>query len=109
MDNFKTLVSLADSMDIATLADWYIASVGGEEPVWTDAHIEELVNDFYVIPKDVKMVETNTVKSGYWVRDELIDWDSDSQLKLPKCSNCLKDSPCMYDYCPHCGVPMKTK
>lgn len=33
------------------LAQWYIASVDGHEPIWTDKHIEELFNDFYLIPK----------------------------------------------------------
>ncbi len=35
------------------LQDWYISSVSeDDEPVWTEAHIEELANDFIVIPKD---------------------------------------------------------
>lgn len=38
--------------DIDSLTCWYISSVGAESPVWTDKHIEELLNDFYVIPKD---------------------------------------------------------
>ena len=33
------------------LAQWYIASVDEHEPIWTDKHIEELCNDFYLIPK----------------------------------------------------------
>lgn len=34
------------------LQDWYISSVSeDDEPVWTEAHIEELANDFIVIPK----------------------------------------------------------
>lgn len=39
------------------LADWYISSVDDRDtPVWTDEHIEELLNDFYVIPKDEEYV-----------------------------------------------------
>lgn len=34
------------------LADWYIHSVDDCEPVWTENHIEELCNDFIVIPKE---------------------------------------------------------
>ena len=35
------------------LIDWYISSVSeNEAPVWTEKHIFELLNDFYVIPKD---------------------------------------------------------
>lgn len=49
----KRLVDLEKAMDKSTLYDWYITSVSPEdELVWTDGHIEELLNDFYVIPKD---------------------------------------------------------
>lgn len=37
----------------AYLTDWYINSVDDSEPVWTESHIEELMNDFYLIPKEV--------------------------------------------------------
>ena len=35
------------------LSDWYRTSLVDETepPVWTDGHIEEVVNDFYLIPK----------------------------------------------------------
>ena len=42
------------AFDYPTLADWYISSVNDKDtPVWTDEHIEELLNDFYVIPKEI--------------------------------------------------------
>lgn len=44
-----------ESYDHATLTDWYISSVGSEAPVWTEEHIEELLNDFYVIPRELKL------------------------------------------------------
>ena len=51
----KRLVDLEKAMDKSTLCDWYITSVSPEdEPVWTDGHIEELLNDFYVIPKEAE-------------------------------------------------------
>lgn len=41
------------TMDFGTLVDWYISSVSPDDtPVWTEEHIEELLNNFYVIPKD---------------------------------------------------------
>ena len=53
----KRLVDLEKAMDKSTLCDWYITSVSPEdEPVWTDRHIEELLNDFYVIPKEAEEV-----------------------------------------------------
>ena len=49
----KRLVDLEKAMDKSTLCDWYITSVSPKnEPVWTYRHIEELLNDFYIIPKD---------------------------------------------------------
>ena len=37
--------------DYDNLYLWYIHSVTGEPPVWTEAHLRELVGDFYLIPK----------------------------------------------------------
>lgn len=52
----KRLVDLEKAMDESTLCDWYITSVSPkDEPVWTDRHIEELLNDFYVIPKEAAL------------------------------------------------------
>ena len=48
-------VDLSEAVDEGYLSDWYISSVSEDDPpVWTDEHIEELCNDFYVIPKEVK-------------------------------------------------------
>lgn len=41
-------VSKMRPVDKGYLIDWYINSVGDEEPVWTEKHIEELVRDFGV-------------------------------------------------------------
>lgn len=52
----KRLVDLEKAMDESTLCDWYVNSVSPkDEPVWTDRHIEELLNDFYVIPKEAEV------------------------------------------------------
>ena len=41
------------AVDFGYLSDWYINSIDNTiPPVWTDEHIEELLNDFYVIPKE---------------------------------------------------------
>lgn len=51
--NEKRLVDLEKAMDKSTLYDWYVTSVKQTDtPVWTGEHIEELLNDFYIIPKD---------------------------------------------------------
>lgn len=41
-------------VDKPYLIDWYISSVDGSEPVWTEKHIDELLYDFYLIPKEVE-------------------------------------------------------
>ena len=51
----KRLVDLEKAMDKSTLYDWYVTSVVQKDtPVWTGEHIEELLNDFYVIPKEAE-------------------------------------------------------
>lgn len=45
-------IDLKEQVDTGYLEDWYINSVGDEEPVWTEQHIEEFCNDFIVIPKE---------------------------------------------------------
>lgn len=58
----KRLVDLEKAMDESTLYDWYVTSVVQKDtPVWTEEHIEELLNDFYVIPKEA---ETELEKRG---------------------------------------------
>ena len=63
-------VNLDAAYDIGTLTDWYISSVSDDSPVWTDEHIEELFNDFYVIPKDTPAADVAPVKHGHIVWKE---------------------------------------
>lgn len=44
-------IPCGEAVGIGYLYDWYIASVTDAEPVWTEAHLEELCNDFIIIPK----------------------------------------------------------
>lgn len=51
-------IDIEEAMDLGTLLDWYISSVSQEDtPVWTEEHIQELLNDYYVIPKELKITE----------------------------------------------------
>ena len=44
--------SIEDAWDEGTVQNWYIDSVSGDDaPVWTEAHISELCNDFWLIKK----------------------------------------------------------
>ena len=40
-----------EAVDFGYLVDWYIRSTTNDPPVWTEEHIEELFNDFYLVPK----------------------------------------------------------
>lgn len=46
-----------EAVDYGYLADWYIISVTNDLPVWTEEHIEELFNDFYLVPKGERREE----------------------------------------------------
>ena len=46
-------VSLDEAVSAGYLENWYIDRVASDrEPVWTENHIEELIEDFIVIPKE---------------------------------------------------------
>ncbi|MFR7722167.1 MAG: hypothetical protein ACLU2K_01675 [Clostridia bacterium] len=96
-------VNLDAAYDIGTLTDWYISSVSDDSPVWTDEHIEELFNDFYVIPKDTPDADVAPVKHGHWRQVD------ESKCE---CSNCgIVALIGLYphgdkNYCPNCGAKM---
>lgn len=92
------------------LQDWYINSVSeNDEPVWTDAHIEELANDFIVIPKDTPAADVAPVVHGRWIRFK--ETDPETGYIHMKCSACSAywSDPSHADhfrYCPNCGAKM---
>ena len=49
----KEYIERENAYDYGTLEDWFINSVSDtDKPIWTKEHLKELINDFYVIPKD---------------------------------------------------------
>ena len=53
------------AMDESTLYDWYVTSIKQKDtPVWTGEHIEELLNDFYVIPKEAALEKRRCEADG---------------------------------------------
>lgn len=41
-----------NAIDMSYLQNWYQDSIDETKaPIWTDQHLEELFNDFYLIPK----------------------------------------------------------
>lgn len=99
-------INREEAVDVGYLSDWYIASVGNEPPVWTDAHIDELLDDFIVIPKDTKVADVQPIRHGRWI------WDSNAPHRehgAYKCSNCGCHSDFEENYCPNCGARMDLK
>ncbi len=99
-----------EAVDEGYLQDWYISSVSeDDEPVWTDAHIEELANDFIVIPKDTPAADVAPVVHGRWIRFK--EPDSETGYIHMRCSVCTAywSDPSHADhfrYCPSCGAKM---
>ena len=102
-------INLDAAYDSDTLTDWYISSVGSEPPVWTDEHIEELLNDFYVIPKDTPKADVEPVKHGHWVGYETKSYKNSENgiaKKYYRCSSCRCFNAIRSNYCPKCGAKM---
>lgn len=97
------------------LADWYIHSVaeyGDEklnEPRWTEKHIEELTQDFIVIPKDTPAADVAQVVHGKWNGwhgDKMVDEETQHKYRYYECSECRRRSAVKSRFCPNCGAKM---
>ncbi|MCM1276704.1 MAG: hypothetical protein NC299_15315 [Lachnospiraceae bacterium] len=96
-------VSKEAAMDAGMLCNWYISSIDETKPpVWTEEHIEELLNDFLVIPKETPTADVRPERHGRWVPD------GDCVV----CSECGEEH-CWQDYrasyCEDCGAKMDGK
>lgn len=65
--------------DYKTLADWYLNAPCRSDyydiAMWTKEHLEELLNDFYVFPKDITefdVVSMGVLEQVMWERDVAI-------------------------------------
>ena len=101
----KEYIDLETVYDMDTLEDWYINSVSDNDtPVWTEEHLEELLNDFYVIPKDTSKADVAPVKHGHFRR---LTFSGDTII----CSECKMaynifetNGAENFNFCPHCGA-----
>ena len=82
------------------LGCWYQSSVDDTPPIWTDEHLEELLNDFYVIPKDTPTADVVEVRHGEWLP---------TRMENHECSLCHDKYHFTYPYCPSCGAKMDGK
>ena len=104
--------------DYGTLADWLISSVGPEPPVWTEPHIEELLEDFYVVPKSTPPSDVVEVRHGRWEFTEDVDMPWCTKAVCTSCGVTIADNIDLSQsfgrkrfirynrYCPDCGAKM---
>ena len=102
----KKYIDLDKAVDIGYLGDWYQSSIDTTvPPIWTDEHLEELCNDFILVPKDTTPDDVEEVRHGKW-EQRLIAKNGVAEMKSI-CSECGKPNK-KYEppYCPHCGAKM---
>jgi len=63
----NSYINLESTYDNATLSDWLIHSVGSEPPIWTQDHIDELLENFYVIPKSTSVIQISSIQSTNFI------------------------------------------
>lgn len=98
-------INKESAMDAGTLYDWYISSVDETvPPVWTDKHIEELLKDFLIIPKDTPAADVAPVVHGRWV-----NFYDETYGEHCICSICNNINSIEILYCPDCGAKMDGK
>lgn len=79
-----------------------------EPPVWTDAHIDELLNDFIVIPKDTKPADVQPVKQESMNKCYFCDNEINSDLTIKIYDKTLLQSELFRaKMCPKCSEVLK--
>lgn len=100
-------INCEDAYDYQTLKDWYINSIDSTiSPVWTGEHLEELLNDFYIIPKDTPTIEAEPVRHGTWIEKRKKTLFEGLYEVSYDCSCCGNKVYGKYNYCSNCGAKM---
>lgn len=108
-------INANEAYEYDDLACWYQSSIDETPPVWTDEHLEELLNDFYVIPKDTPFADVVEVKHG----ENITSNHPVDEFICSECGLIMRDC-CRYEideddcdeicyefafrYCPRCGT-----
>lgn len=96
-------IDVDNSWGKGILYDWYIHSVSPmDKPQWTDEHIEELCNDFYVIPKETTKYD---IDCNFDRLKELSEADKDSRCLVLPC----KVGDTVYTTCKMSGWYLRDK
>ena len=104
-------VDTSAAWDEGALQDWYMNSIDDTiPPIWTEEHISELRNDFFVIPKEAPAADVRPERHGEWVHLGGDEWG---------CSCCgyviytegnwehpMSETRCN-NFCCKCGAKMK--
>ena len=100
-------INVNEAYEHNDLACWYQNSVDDTPPIWTDEHLEELLNDFYVIPKDTPTADVVEVSHGEWELEYVYanDYSNDNVRKVFRCSICGRIEKQKEPYC-NCGAKM---
>jgi len=107
--NEKRYIDLDKAVDIGYLGDWYQSSIDTTvPPIWTDEHLEELCNDFIIIPKDTIPANVKEIRYGRWIPSV-----SKDNFYAEICSECryVEEWNLEIDrfFCPNCGTKMEVK
>lgn len=105
-----------EGMDIGTSEDWYINSIDTTvPPIWTIEHLEELLEDFIVIPKETPSADVRPERHGHIVwkerhsggfRERKCLSDCGNSVFTPSCNQVARiDDRCTENrpYCSECG------
>lgn len=109
----------SEAVDEGFLQQWYQDSIDETmPPIWTDKHLEELCNDFIIIPKEVKPNANVRLEShGCWIPIFCCEGDKRRGMakdyECSKCGRVVSDATYSheldYEFCPHCGAEMDGK
>lgn len=115
-------MKMADYIDMnnawgeGTLQDWYMSSIDNTiPPIWTEEHISELCNDFFVIPKESPVADVAPVVHGRWKFSEKLETLDMTIYECSACGGQLLPSKAeksewsknpRYAYCSYCGARM---